>query len=314
MLILNRLEDLATLREPLHLALGVFDGMHVGHQALISRAMQAAEKGGGLAGLLTFDPHPCQTTRPQQAPPSLFATLGHKAGIASDLGLGLFIAVHFDKAFAAMEAADFIKSLTVGPVRTIAVGEDWRFGRNRAGDIVMLANEALKRGFLLETVPAVMMDGERISSTRIRQAIRDGNLTTAARMLGRPYSIRNQVVQGEQLGRTLGFPTANITIGDAQLPPNGVWAVRVRHDDGRAWDGVANLGLRPTLGGEQNRLEVHLFDFSGDLYGQVLDVTFVSHLRNEEKFASLDALKCQIVRDADAARRILNSYSNQLTC
>ena len=306
-LILNRLEDLPALGGPLHLALGVFDGMHVGHQAVIARAVRAAEKHGGLAGLLTFDPHPCRATRPEQAPPSLLATLDHKAGIAGDLGLGLFVAVHFDKAFAAMEAAEFITLLTASPLRTIAVGEDWRFGRNRTGDVVMLANEAEKRGFHLETVPAVMMDGERISSTRIRQAIRDGNLETAARMLGRPYSIRNHVEQGDQLGRTLGFPTANLATGDTQLPPDGVWAVRVRHVDGRAWDGVANLGVRPTLGGNRHRLEVHLFGFAGDLYGQVLDVTFVNHLRAEEKFASLDALKNQIARDAVAARQILNS-------
>ena len=305
MLIRHRLDELAALGEPLHLALGVFDGVHLGHQAVIQRAVDAARRDGGLAGLLTFDPHPIRVIAPAKAPASLLATLDHKARIVSGLGVGLFIPLHFDAEFAAMEASEFIRRLTAAPVRTIAVGEDWRFGHNRSGDVAFLANEAKPRGFQLEAVPPVMFEGDRISSTRIRQAIRDGNLTAAAGMLGRPYSVSGEVNAGDQLGRTIGFPTANIPTGDAQLPPGGVWAVRVSGVDGRTWNVVANLGTRPTLGGSEQRLEAHLFGFSGDLYGRNLDVEFVKHLRPEMKFPSLEALRHQIGLDSGSALEAL---------
>lgn len=302
MLIRNRLDELAALGQPLHLAMGVFDGVHVGHQAVIQRAVQAAAREGGLAGLLTFDPHPIRVIAPGKAPASLLETLDHKAKIVSDLGLGLFIPLHFDATMAAMEASEFIEQLTAANVRTIAVGEDWRFGHNRSGDVPFLMREAEKRGFHLEAVPPVMFDGDRISSTRIRQAIHDGNLGDAASMLGRPYSVSGKVMQGDQLGRTLGFPTANIATGDVQLPPDGVWAVRVSDGGANQWNGVANLGVRPTVGGEKRLLEVHLFGFSGDLYGRNLDVRFEKHLRREMKFPSLDELRFQIEKDGMEAR------------
>lgn len=304
-LIRNRLEELSALGQPLHLALGVFDGMHAGHQAVIGRAVTAAKREGGLAGLLTFDPHPIRVIAPGKAPASLLETLDHKANLVSGLGVGLFIPLHFDAEMAAMEAADFIEQLTAAPVRTITVGEDWRFGHNRNGDVPFLRRESEKRGFRLEAVPPVMFDGDRISSTRIRQAIHDGNLDEAARMLGRPYSVNGRVTQGDQLGRTLGFPTANLATGNLQLPPCGVWVVRVTDDDGNRWNGVANLGVRPTVGGDKRQLEVHLFDFSGDLYGRDLDVRFERHLRDEMKFPSLEALRLQIGNDVGAAREFL---------
>lgn len=298
MLVRNRLDELAAFREPLHLALGVFDGVHAGHQAVIQQAVRSAAREGGLAGLLTFEPHPIRVIAPAKAPASLLETLAHKARIACDLGVQLFIPLHFDAEFAAMEAAEFIERLTQAPVRTMAVGEDWRFGYNRSGDVSLLRREAGKHGFLLAAVPPVMFDGDRISSTRIRQAIRDGNLAAAADMLGRPYAVSGKVMQGEQLGRTLGFPTANLATGDLQLPPDGVWAVRATDPSGQLWDGVANLGVRPTLGGQTRLLEVHLFGFSGDLYGRNLEVQFVQFLRAEMKLPSLDALRLQIAQDA----------------
>ncbi len=306
-LIRNRLEDLAALGEPLHLALGVFDGVHAGHQAVIERAVQAAGRDGGLAGLLTFDPHPIRVIAPAKAPSLLLATLKHKADIVRALGVRLFIPLHFDMTLAAMEPSEFIGRLTEAPVRTIAVGEDWRFGHNRGGDVGFLTREAQKHSFRLESVPPVMFDGDHISSTRIRQAIRDGNLDAAAAMLGRPYSVTGHVIPGDQLGRTLGFPTANISTGDLQLPPDGVWAVRVSDEDGQLLDGVANLGTRPTIGGDQRILEVHLLDFSGDLYGRELDVRFAKHLRPEEKFPTLEALRAQIAVDSLAAREALSA-------
>lgn len=300
--IVKRLEDLPKLGVPLHLALGVFDGVHVGHQAVIARAVNAAAREGGMAGMLTFDPHPIRVIAPNKAPTSLLETLDHKARAVAALGVELFIPLHFDMEFAKMEAADFIGKLTAATIRTLAVGEDWRFGHNRSGDVPFLENQAALHGFKLEAVPPVMHDGERISSTRIRQAIRDGNFEAAEQMLGRPYSVASTVIVGRKLGRTLGFPTANLATGEAQLPPDGVWAVRALLPDGHKLEGVANLGLRPTVDGSTRALEVHLFDFSGDLYGQELDVRFLKYLRGEFKFPSLGALRIQIQRDADEAR------------
>jgi riboflavin kinase/FMN adenylyltransferase len=288
----------------LHLALGVFDGVHAGHQEVIARAVRAAKRDGGLAGVVTFDPHPIRVIAPSKAPSALLATLDHKAQIVGDLGVELFLAVHFNEQFAAMEAADFLDQLLQAPVRTIAVGEDWRFGKGRHGDVELLQQQASARGFTLEAVPPVMLDGERVSSTRIRQAIRDGNLDAAARMLGRPYSVSGKVVEGRKLGRTIGFPTANVSTGDAQLPPDGVWAVSVSTPVHDQLPGVANLGLRPTVDGHNRVLEVHLFDFSEDLYGQEIEVEFRRYIRPEMKFGGIEELREQIARDARNARGI----------
>ena len=304
-LIRKRLEELPALGVPLHLALGVFDGVHIGHQEVIARAVTAAAKDGGLAGMLTFDPHPIRVIAPDKAPTSLLATLNHKAEIVRNLGIGLFIPLHFDTAFASMEASQFLDRLTAAPIRTIAVGEDWRFGHNRSGDVAFLQREEKLRDFVLDAVPPVMLDGERVSSTRIRQAIRDGNLEAARRMLGRPYSVSGTVVEGKKLGRTLGFPTANVATEDAQLPPDGVWVVSTLLADGRNLGGVANLGMRPTVNGLSRTLEVHLFDFSEQIYGQEVEVEFKNYLRAEIKFPSIDALRTQIQRDGEDARRYL---------
>jgi len=309
-LIRSDLEDLPTLDTPLHLALGVFDGVHVGHQAVIARAVEAAGREGGLAGLVTFDPHPIRVIAPNKAPTRLLETLDHKARVVSGLGIGLFVPLHFDAEFAQMEASEFLVRLTAAPVKTIAVGEDWRFGHNRSGDINFLKKESILRGFKLEAVAPIMYEGDRVSSTRIRQAIRDGNLSAAKQMLGRPYAVSGTVVEGKKLGRTIGFPTANLATGEAQLPPDGVWAVRAILPDGRCLPGVANLGLRPTVDGNSRSVEVHLFDFSGDLYGSELEIRFEEYLRAEVKFSSIDALKTQIQADTDRARTVLRAVSH----
>ena len=308
--IVNRLEDLPALGVPLHLAMGVFDGVHVGHQAVISRAVEAAVRDGGLPGLLTFDPHPIRVIAPNKAPKSLLETLEHKARVVADLGIELLIPLHFDMALAKMEAGDFIDKLTAAQVHTIAVGEDWRFGHCRSGDVPFLKKMAAMRGFKLEAVAPVMHDGERVSSTRIRQAIRDGNLNAAEQMLGRPYTVSGIVIEGNKLGRSIGFPTANLSTGDAQLPLDGVWAVHARIAGDLNCHGVANLGLRPTVGGSARTLEVHLFDFSDDLYDQEIEIRFVSHLRGEVKFPSVDSLRIQIQQDVNTAKQILTDFSS----
>jgi len=305
MLIRTRLDELPALGTPLHLALGMFDGVHVGHQAVIARAVMAAASRGGLAGVLTFDPHPVRLLAPDQAPTAVLTTLPNKAKIISALGVGLFVPLRFDAALAGLTAEEFFQQLLAAPIRTLAVGEDWRFGRGRGGDVGFLQERAGAAGFQLEALPPVMVEGERVSSTRIRQAIRDGSLAAAARMLGRPYAIGGPVVEGRRLGRQLGFPTANVALGEQLTPPDGVWAVRVAVAEGEAWPGVANLGVRPTVDGGARVLEVHLLDFSGDLYGCEIEVEFVQFIRPEQRFASLDLLKEQISADASAARQWL---------
>ncbi len=303
MQICRRLEELQELDQPLHLALGVFDGVHLGHQAVIQRALDAAKESGGLAGLLTFDPHPIEVMAPAKAPRALLATLNHKANFVASLGVELLVPIQFDLAFAEKEAADFIAELLKAPVKTIAVGEDWRFGHMRKGDIDLLGQLAPELGYQLEAVPPVMYEGDRISSTRIRQAVRDGNLKAAEDMLGRPYSMRAKVVEGNKLGRDFGFPTANLVVGRRQCPPNGVWTVKVDVEaKGERLPGVANLGTRPSVEGDELLFEIHLLDFEGDLYGAEIEARFVEYLRPEQAFASLDDLKIQIAVDVERAR------------
>lgn len=304
MLRLSSIEELASLNGPLHLALGVFDGVHLGHQAVIARAVESAAA-GGCAGVLTFDPNPLQVLAPAKAPSKLLASLDHKAGILDELSVDFLVALPFDRAMAAMPAEEFIDRLVAAGAVTLVAGEDWRFGHNRAGDRALLEALAESWGFRFEAVAPVMMDGERISSTRIRQAIRDGNLASAAAMLGRPYSVAGRVLHGRQLGRQLGFPTANLEKSDEQYPPDGVWAVWVGTPDGGRWPGVANLGVKPTVEGRGRSLEVHLIDWKSELYGEILEVEWVAFLRAEKRFSSLDELRTAIAADVVAAGQVL---------
>ncbi|MGA0854210.1 MAG: riboflavin biosynthesis protein RibF, partial [Luteolibacter sp.] len=239
---------------------------------------------------------------PGKAPAMMLTTLGQKMDLAGALGLEFFVALNFDAEIAAMEAADFLGRLCRAELRTIAVGEDWRFGRGRSGDVGFLRDQAVKHGYRLVAVPPVMAEGDRISSTRIRQAIRDGNMAAAERMLGRKHSVRGEVLKGARLGHKLGFPTANLSVAELQVPPDGVWVVRARVNHGQWMPAVANLGLRPTVDGDQRLLEVHVLDFSADLYGRELEVEFGCQLRGEKKFSGLDELKAAIGRDVEAAR------------
>ena len=310
MLRFTAIEELARAEGPHHLALGVFDGVHLGHQAVIAQALAGRDRAGGTCGVLTFDPYPIRVLFPEKAPRRLLASLDHKAEILATMGVDFLLALPFDRERAAQEAEDFIREIASAGVTTLAVGDDWRFGKRRLGDVRLLSRFSEELGFSLAALPPVMMDGERISSTRIRQAIRDGNLDAAARMLGRPYTVEGRVVEGRKLGRQIGFPTANVERGEEQFPPDGVWVVRARVGSG-CRDGVANLGVRPTVDGEDRVLEVHLFDFSGDLYGEILEVEFVKFLRGERKFESLEALKAQISRDVDDALYLLRGLDGE---
>jgi riboflavin kinase / FMN adenylyltransferase len=298
------LEDLASLSGPWHLAIGVFDGIHIGHQEVIRRATDAAARDGGHSAVLTFEPNPIRVIAPHAELPPWLGTLGQtRSWLASLPGSPALLPLRFDESLARLEPGDFLDALTRADIRTIAAGEDWKFGHNRAGNATFLKTHAEARDYHVEIVGEVDLDGERVSSTRIRHAVRDGRLDEAATLLGRPHTVRGTVVEGRKLGRTIGFPTANIDTAGACLPPDGVWAVHF----GLAGEpvdrsGVANLGIRPTIAGRGRQLEVHVFDFTENLYGRRVDVIFREFIRPEKKFDGIDALKAQIEADARIAR------------
>ena len=305
--ILRSISDLSDLVGPLHLAIGVFDGVHIGHRAVIEHALAAADATHGTAVVVTFDPHPAQVLRPDRAPLLLTSTR-HKLRLLAQLGVADTLVISFDTTFAATPPAEFVVALAAAsrPLRQICVGQDWAFGKARAGNVTLLTELGAKLGFDVEGVAGVSIQGEPVSSTAIRAAVQTGDLAAAARLLGRPFSIFSTVIDGRQLARTLGFPTANLRPECEQLPPNGVYAVRATVD-GQEYPGVANIGVRPTVtnGAAELLLETHLFDFSGDLYGRDMEVYFHEFLRPEQKFPSLPALQAQIAQDAAQARKIL---------
>lgn len=282
--------------------IGNFDGVHRGHRAVLARLAQVGQELGLPATLLTFEPHPLEFLRPEAAPPRL-TSLRNKLMALRDTGLARVLCLRFDRAFAALEPEEFVQRLLVERlgVRFLLVGDDFRFGRGRRGDFAMLQEAGKANGFAVEQMGTVLVDGERVSSTRVRQALLRGDLEQAERLLGRPYSICGRVIRGDRIGRTLGFPTANISLERTRPALSGIFVVQVRDGD-QLRPGVASVGTRPSVGGTRLLLEVHLLDFHGDLYGRHLQVEFLKRLRGEEYFDSLEALTVQIARDADAAR------------
>jgi len=305
--VLQAIGELRDVPGPLFLAIGVFDGVHLGHQAVIRRALEAARRDGGAAVAVTFDPHPVRVLRPDQAPRLLTST-EHKLRLIRDLGVAHQLVIHFDQAFAATPPEDFIRALVSAarPLREICVGFEWSFGKGRAGNLALLERLGAELGFAEVGVPAVENDGEIISSTLIRRAVENGELPRAARLLGREFTILGTVVEGDRLGRRLGFPTANLSAHNEQFPPNGVYAVEARRGD-RRLPGVANIGVRPTVkdAGGERLLEVHLLDFDEEIYGEDLEIAFRKFLRPERRFGSLDELRGQIASDAQQARIVL---------
>jgi riboflavin kinase/FMN adenylyltransferase len=304
MKILRSIPELASFPGPLFLAIGVFDGVHLGHQAVISTSTKHAQAAHGTAVVVTFDPHPVKVLRPNNAPHLLTATQ-HKIALIRDLGVAHLLVLHFDRAFAATSPEDFVQQLVENskPLREICVGHEWSFGKGRAGNLALLEKLGAIHGFNVIGVEAVKVNGEVVSSTAIRQAVEEGNLVKATQMLGREYTILGTVVRGEQLGRKLGFPTANLSAHSEQFPPNGVYVVEARMG-GTLYRGVANLGFRPTVaaGKPERLLELHLFDLDREIYGEEMEVRFLRYLRAEKKFANVEALKAQIAADAEQAR------------
>jgi riboflavin kinase / FMN adenylyltransferase len=311
MKLLQSVEQLSSLTEPVHLAIGVFDGIHLGHQAVIKCAIDAAVKAGGTSVVLTFHPHPIRVLRPDKAPRLLTSTQ-HKTLLIEQLGVGALLIQEFSLDFSRTPPRDFVLSLLRNAKRleTICVGEGWSFGANRSGSVDLLRELAASEGFTLDTVKPVVFEGDVVSSTRVREAVERGELALAARLLGRPFTVLGTVTKGNLLGRQLGFPTANLRAHNEQFPPNGVYAVKAWHK-AREYGGVVNIGVRPTLEQTQGEriLEIHLFDFEQDIYGDEVEVSFLEYLRPEKKFESLTHLREQIGRDAGVAREIYRSRS-----
>lgn len=309
MKVLHSISELAQVPGPVVLAIGVFDGLHLGHRAVLERAQEEASRIGGTAVPLSFDPHPARVLRPGNAPLLLTAT-EHKLRLLGGMGFSHTLLLPFDASMAATSADDFIGSLagTARPLAAICVGHQWSFGKGRQGNLESLAKLGAQLGFAEIGVPELLREGEAVSSTRIRNAVAAGDFAQARLLLGRAYSVLGEVRHGRALGRTLGFPTANLDLFNEQLPPHGVYAVRVTGVAGEpARPGVANLGTRPTVSetAVPPTLEVHLLGFSGDLYGTILEVEFVSLLRHEQKFGSVELLRQQIQLDAARAASVL---------
>lgn len=291
-------------------ALGNFDGVHLGHQAVIRAAGRLAREIGAPWAAMTFEPHPRSLFRADE-PPFRLTPFREKIRQIEALGVDEIIVVHFDATFAARDATAFVEETLIGEVgvRHVIGGEDFHFGRGRSGTIARLGELGAARGFGVTALPPVLdPSGAPFSSTRVREALVGGRPEEATALLGRPWEVEGRVDPGDQLGRELGFPTANMNLGEYLRPAFGVYAVFAGIDKGAATEwrtGVANLGLRPTVGGRVERLEVHLFNFEEETYGKHLRVKLIKFLRPEIKFSGLDALKARIALDCETAKAVL---------
>ncbi len=298
------------------LTIGNFDGVHLGHQAVLAQVKAKASALGVPAAVMTFEPQPQEIFQPEKAPARL-TNWREKYLALRDENIDRHLVIEFNRKFAGQPPIEFIENVLVGKlgVKFLVVGDDFRFGYKREGDFALLQREGKRLGFEVVDTRSYRQQQQRVSSTAIRGALAEGDFERAEQMLGRPYQIMGKVVHGRKNGRTIGFPTANIPLKRLKSPLHGVFAVKI--DVGRAlgatnsgaqgtYHGVANLGTRPTLNGDEVQLEVHLFDFSGNLYGQHATVTPVAKLRSEQRFASLEHLKQQIEKDAARARALLS--------
>ncbi|NWN92640.1 bifunctional riboflavin kinase/FAD synthetase [Marinobacter adhaerens] len=288
--------------------IGNFDGVHLGHQTIIEQVKSKAAALNLPSVVMIFEPQPREFFQGMEAPPRLFG-FRQKLEALRAAGVDIVLCLRFDAAFRSYSGMGFINDVLIDglAVRHLVVGDDFRFGCDRAGDFRLLEEVGKTAGYSVENTRTVTVAGERVSSTRIRNLLLDNELQKAEALLGKPYCIRGKVVYGRQLGRQIGAPTANVLL--RQMPAlRGVYVVGVTLADGTIKHGVANIGLRPTVDGRQPALEVHLFDFTGTLYGQRIDVVFRHGLRDEEKFESIDALKAQIARDFDAAKAWLAQH------
>ncbi|NJS15756.1 MAG: bifunctional riboflavin kinase/FAD synthetase [Sphingopyxis sp.] len=292
------------------IALGNFDGFHLGHQAVVGRAVRHAQDEGRACIVATFDPHPVRHFKPD-APPFRLTTLDQRQELFAAAGADAMLVLPFDAVLAATTAEDFITALLLDHYGAAGVvtGADFVFGQGRGGNVVTLADHARRLGFFTEMVSPVDDADEVVSSSRIREALLAGDCATAARLLTRPFTVRGIVQHGDKNGRKLGYPTANIDMGSYLRPRYGIYAVTGRLPDGRVLKGAANLGIRPSFDPPKELLEPHFFDFAEDLYGREIDVAFHAFIRPEAKFAHMDALIAQMARDCDDARERLSALA-----
>ena len=286
------------------LTLGVFDGLHLGHQLIIKTVVERAHAAGAVPTVITFEPHPRAVLHPESAPP-LLQTLDQKIEALGVLGIEQTIVIHFDKAFSQIRAKDFLREVVVSRLQAkeVYLGRGFAFGHNREGNIDLLRTISKSLGFIADEVPEVRLRGHRIGSSRIRELLLQGRVNLARRMLGRPYGVEGPVVRGAERGVKLGFPTANLRPRNRVIPRGGVYVTSTLID--AQWRrSVTNIGTRPTFGDHaESSVETHVLNWSGDLYGDVVRVRFLHRLRDETRFASIDELKAQIARDVERARR-----------
>lgn len=308
---MERLDGGAAVPAPLRggiVALGNFDGFHLGHQAVVGRAVQRARAEGRPVLVATFDPHPVRHFRPD-TPPFRLTSLDQRERLFAAAGADAMLVFHFGAELAAVTAQDFVAEWLAARIGAagIVTGEDFTFGKGRGGNVAVLRELAPAHGMSVDAVGPVSDDGGPVSSSRIRDALRAGDCDEAARLLTRPFAIQAQVEHGDKRGRELGYPTANMNLGSYLRPRFGVYAVRGHLPGGVRVDGVANLGIRPSFDPPKELLEPYFFDFSGDLYGQTIEVEMIRHLRDEMRFDAMDALVAQMRSDEAEARSILGS-------
>ncbi|MBK9588641.1 MAG: bifunctional riboflavin kinase/FAD synthetase [Sphingomonadales bacterium] len=284
-------------------ALGNFDGFHKGHQAVVGRAIERARAAGRPALVATFDPHPVRFFRPE-AEPFRLTSLNQRQRLFAEAGADAMIVFPFNAALARLTAEEFVAQRLAG-VGGVVTGEDFTFGKGRGGNVSVLGELGRKYGFIAEAVAPVSDSVDVISSSRIREALQAGDCATATQLLTRPFAVEGIVQHGDKNGRELGYPTANVDMGTYLRPRYGIYAVRGRLADGRILDGAANIGIRPNFDPPKELLEPHFFDFSGDLYGQTIEIAFHAFLRDEAKLENLEALTRQIGLDCDQARAVL---------
>lgn len=294
--------------------IGTFDGVHLGHRAVIDQLIEIAKATGLPALLMTFEPQPREFFTPQGAPARL-TRLGEKLRVLATTSIERVLVVRFDESFAALSPQDFIHQVLVDGlgIAHLVVGDDFRFGRDGEGDLALLRQAGERYSFQVVKRDTFLMHSRRVSSGWVRDELREGRMDAVAKLLNRPYGICGRVLEGERLGRSIGFPTANIALRRLASPIRGVYAVLMRGVADRGLPGVANVGTRPTVDGGRSRIEVHAFDFSEDIYGRYVEIEFLKKLRDERRFDSVEALKKQIRLDAQQAREFLGRYGRK-TC
>ncbi|WP_299757601.1 bifunctional riboflavin kinase/FAD synthetase [uncultured Pontibacter sp.] len=308
--VIRDIADFPQLSHPV-VTSGTFDGVHVGHQKILRRVIELARQSNGQSVVITFWPHPRLVLFPEDNDLKLLSTIEERIEQLRSFGIDYLLIIPFTKEFSRTSSRSFITDILVRAISTkvLVIGYDHRFGKNREGSFEHLKTRSAQYGFEVEEIPRQDVDDVGVSSTKIRRALESGDLETANSYLGRLYTLTSVVVEGDKIGRTIGYPTANLALPPAHklIPGNGVYAVWASINEDR-YPAMMNIGLRPTVEGKQLTLEVHLLDFDGDLYGKTVTVQFVEQLRKERKFETLDALKLQLEKDKQASQEILNQH------